>query len=94
MRVHARPGARRSAIVGLHGSSLCVRLAARPVDDAANRELAAVLAHALGVSREAVTLRSGARGREKRLHVRGLTTAEAAGRLAPYLSIDKGGGRD
>jgi hypothetical protein len=94
LRIHARPGAKRSAIVGLHGAALCVRIAARPKEGAANRELAGVLADALGVSPAAVTLRAGARGRDKRVHVHGLDAAHAAGRLAPYLSIDKGRARD
>jgi uncharacterized protein (TIGR00251 family) len=92
--VHARPGARRSAVAGLHGAALGVRLAARPVDGAANLELVRLLADALGVSRSAVTLESGARGHRKRLHVAGLDVATARARLAPYLSIDKTPGRD
>jgi hypothetical protein len=94
LRVHARPGAKRSAITGLHGGALCVRIGARPTDGAANRELVEVLAAALGVPRDAVTLRAGARGREKRMHVRGLAADAAAERLGPYVSIDKGGARD
>jgi len=92
--VHARPGAKRSAVAGLHGAALCVRLAARPVDGAANDELLRVLAEALGVSRQAVTLLAGARGRRKRVHVRGLDVATTVARLAPALAIDTGVGRD
>jgi uncharacterized protein (TIGR00251 family) len=94
LRIHARPGAKRSAITGLHGGALCIRLGARPTDGAANRELVEVLATALGVPRDAVTLRTGARGREKRVHVRGIGADAAAERLEPYVSIDKGGARD
>ena len=92
--VHARPGAKRSAITGMHGGALAVRLAARPVEGAANLELVRVLAEALGVSRSAVTVERGARGRRKRLHVAGLDVAAARARLEPYLSIDKTTGRD
>jgi hypothetical protein len=88
--VHARPGAKRSAVTGLHGSALVVRLAARPVEGAANRELTRVLAEALGVSRSAVTVRAGARGRSKRVHVQGLAPATASARLGAILAIDKG----
>lgn len=83
--VHARPGAKQSAVAGLHGAALCVRVAARPLEGAANRELVRVLAEALGVSRSAIVLRAGAHGREKRLHVSGLSTAQALARLEPHL---------
>jgi hypothetical protein len=80
LAVYARPGAKRSAV--------------RPVDDAANRELVRLLAANLGVPRTAITLRTGARARAKRIHVRGVTPDEAIRRLAPLLSIDKEGGGD
>jgi uncharacterized protein (TIGR00251 family) len=83
--VHARPGAKRSAVSGLHGQALAVRLAARPVEGAANRELIRLLAEALGVSQGAIELRTGARGRTKRLHVTGLGVTDVLARLAPYL---------
>jgi uncharacterized protein YggU (UPF0235/DUF167 family) len=94
LAVYARPGAKRSAVAGVHGGALAVRLAARPVDDAANRELVRLLAANLGVPRTAITLRTGARARAKRIHVRGVTPDEAIRRLAPLLSIDKEGGGD
>ena len=83
--VHARPGAKRSAVAGLHGAALCVRIAARPLEGAANRELVRVLAEALGVSRSAIALRAGAHGRSKRLYVSGLSAREALARLEPHL---------
>jgi hypothetical protein len=83
--IHARPGAKRSAIAGVHGPALGIRLGARPVEGAANAALIRVLAEALGVSRQAVTLRTGARGRTKRVHVRGVTAGVTLARLAPYL---------
>lgn len=94
LAIHARPGAKGPGIAGVHGAALSVRLAARPVDGAANRELIRVLADALGVSRSAVVLRAGEHGREKRVLVAGVTVAEASARLRPFLSIDTGNGRD
>jgi uncharacterized protein YggU (UPF0235/DUF167 family) len=72
-------------VAGLHGASLCVRIAARPLEGAANRELVRLLAEALGVSRSAVALRAGAHGRSKRVHVAGLDTTAVLARLAPHL---------
>ena len=54
VRVVARAG--RSAVAGVRDDALLVRLAAAPVDGAANAELIAVLAEAFGVPRRAVTL--------------------------------------
>jgi uncharacterized protein (TIGR00251 family) len=83
--VHVRPGAARSAVVGLHGGALCVRVAARPVEGAANRELLRVLAEAFGVRVSALALRRGARGREKRVAVAGVSEAELVARVTPLL---------
>ena len=84
--IHARPGARRSELAGVHGTALAVRVSARPVEGAANQELIRVLAEALSVPPSAVTLLVGAQGRRKRLHVAGLDLATARARLAPYLN--------
>ena len=73
-------------MVGVHGTALAVRLAARPVDGAANQELIRLLADALSVPRSAVSVRSGAQSRTKRLHVAGIDPATARARLAPYLN--------
>jgi hypothetical protein len=85
MLVHVRPGASHSEIAGLHAGALCVRVAARPVEGAANRELLRVLAEALGVRASALALRRGARGREKRVLAGGVPEAEIVARLAPLL---------
>jgi hypothetical protein len=50
---------------------LKVRVAAPPVDGAANDALAAFLAKALGLPRSAVTLLAGVRARVKRLRLAG-----------------------
>jgi uncharacterized protein len=76
------PRASRSEAAGVAEGRLRVRLAAPPVDGAANDELARFLARALGVPRGAVTLVAGAGGRRKTVLVRG-AGAEAARRLAP-----------
>jgi len=76
LRVRVAPGASRSGIAGLHGDALRVRVSARPVDGAANRELLKVLAAALGVRPSALSIEAGELRREKRIRVEG-TTAEA-----------------
>lgn len=71
LRVHVRPGATRPGVAGTHGGALAVRVGARPVGGAANREVLAVLARALGLRPADLELTSGATGRDKRVLVRG-----------------------
>ena len=80
-RVHVQPRASRSEIVGLHGDALKVRLMAPPVDDAANEELIALLARALGVPGSAVQIVTGGRTRTKLVEVVGASPEQVA-RLA------------
>jgi uncharacterized protein (TIGR00251 family) len=69
-QVHVVPRASRSEIVGEHNGALRVRLAAPPVDGAANRELVAVLAKALHVTRSAVVIDAGHTSKIKRVTIR------------------------
>jgi len=55
----------------MHGEAIKIRLTAPPVDDAANEELIALLAKALGVPRGAVRIVAGARARSKVVEVVG-----------------------
>ncbi len=82
LRLHIQPGAKKTEVVGLHGEALKIRLAAPPVDGKANACLLAFLADRLGVAKSAVSLLSGDSSRAKRVHVSGLTDAEAKARLS------------
>jgi uncharacterized protein (TIGR00251 family) len=68
-KVHVVPGASRSEIAGSHNDSLRVRVAARPVEGAANEELILFLAKTFKVSKSSVRIISGARGRSKQVSV-------------------------
>jgi uncharacterized protein (TIGR00251 family) len=72
LSVRVIPRAATSRVDGVRAGALLVRLQAAPVDGAANDALIGVLAEALGVPKRRVTIVSGARGREKRVHVRGV----------------------
>ena len=63
--VHAQPGAKKSAVAGLHGDALKVRVAAPPVEGKANEALTAFVARALGLPRRAVSIVKGESSREK-----------------------------
>ncbi len=69
LSIHVQPGARRSEVAGAHGDSLKIRVQAPATEDRANEALIEFVAQRLGVARRDVTLASGARSREKKLHV-------------------------
>ena len=76
VRVVAR--ASRSEVVGEHDGTLRVRVAAPPVEGAANEELVRTLARALGVPRSAVEIVAGHQSKLKRVRARGATAAQLA----------------
>lgn len=69
VRVYVQPRASRTEIVGQHGDTLKVRLAAPPVDGAANAELVRHLAKRIGVPVSRVRVLSGATGRTKTVEI-------------------------
>jgi uncharacterized protein (TIGR00251 family) len=75
--VHVQPRARRTEVAGRYGDALKVRLAAPPVDGAANDELVRFVAETLGVPRRAVTIAAGLTSRRKMVGVAGMATADA-----------------
>ena len=79
--VQAVARARRSEIEGPHGDVLRVRIAAPPVQGAANEALLSFLAERLGVRARQLELISGAHSRCKRVRIAGLDAATVAGRL-------------
>lgn len=84
VRVTARAG--RTAIAGVRGDALAVRLAAPPVDGAANDALVSLLADTFGLPRRAVTIVSGHASRDKRIALAGLSESQVADRLNDILS--------
>jgi len=73
LRVQVVPRASRSEVVGEHNGALRVRLAAPPVEGAANEELIHVLAKTFKVPRGAVTILSGQNGRLKQVSIDGVS---------------------
>lgn len=69
LRVVVVPNASHSAIAGLHGDALRIRVAAVPVDGRANDALLEYLARALDVPRRALRLDAGHGTRAKRVVV-------------------------
>ncbi len=69
--VRVVPRASRSEIVGEHDGALRVRIAAAPVEGAANDELIGTIARALKIPRAAVEIISGQRSKNKKVRVTG-----------------------
>ena len=80
--VHVVPRAAATAVVGVHGNRLKLSLAAPPVDGAANAELVAFFARALGVPRRDVAIVAGETGRRKTVAIAGVSV-EAVRALVP-----------
>ncbi len=78
LAVHVVPRARRTEVAGRHGDAIKIRVAAPPVDGAANAELIRFVADQVGVARAEVTIASGATGRRKTIAVQGMTAAALA----------------
>lgn len=79
--VRLTPRAVRDSLDGVADGALRIRVAAPPVDGAANAALIAFVARLAGLARRDVRLTGGATGRIKQLH---LATAEP-GRVAERL---------
>jgi uncharacterized protein (TIGR00251 family) len=67
--LHVQPGAKRTEVVGVHGDALKIRLAAAPVEGAANAVLMAFLAEVFGVPQRQVVLKRGNRSRRKVIEI-------------------------
>ncbi|XP_015917829.1 UPF0235 protein C15orf40 homolog [Parasteatoda tepidariorum] len=65
LKVHAKPGAKESAITDISDESIGVQIAAPPVDGEANKELIRYLAEVLQLRKSDVNLEKGSRSKEK-----------------------------
>jgi uncharacterized protein (TIGR00251 family) len=81
VRLRVAPGAARGELVGRHGESWKVRVAAPPEGGRANEAVVRLLAETLGMPRHAVTLVSGHRARDKIVELAGLDPTQIEERL-------------
>lgn len=82
LRLRVTPGARSAGIVGRQGDAWKVRVTAAPEHGRANDAVLRLLAEALGVPRDDVTLVSGHGSREKTVELAGMGPALVERRLA------------
>jgi uncharacterized protein len=83
--VRVVPRAGRTAVAGIRGDALLVRLAAPPVEGAANDALIAFLSTIFDRPKRDITLVSGQSSRDKRVAIAGLDESEVARRLTALL---------
>lgn len=90
LRVKVSPGAGRAGVVGRQGDAWKVRVTAAPEHGRANEAVLRLLAEALAVPRDAVTLVSGHAGRDKVVELSGLGPALIERRLTSAAGSDRG----
>ena len=81
LTVHLQPRASTTECVGIHGDAIKIRVAAPPVDGAANDALIRFLANRFSISHTSVRIYSGAGSRHKRVLVKGATAQLVLARL-------------
>ena len=79
--VRVMPRAGRSEVAGMRDGALLVRLAAAPVDGAANAELIDLIARALHIPKRDISIVRGERSRNKRVRIAGMNAEDVVGRL-------------
>ena len=79
--VRVIPRAPRTRVDGERGGAILIRLAAPPVDGAANDALIAFLAEMLALPRRSISIVSGEKSRDKRVRLEGIDAAVARARL-------------
>jgi uncharacterized protein len=81
IEIQVVPRASRTELAGKRGDAIRLRVAAPPVDGAANDEVVRFLAKRLGVKRSAVTITRGETSRRKTVTIEDLSTDAALARL-------------
>lgn len=86
LTIRVIPRSSKSAITGRRGDAIVVRLAAPPVDGAANEALTEYLARVFDRPTRDVRILSGAKSRDKRVQIDGISESAGAARLSAILN--------
>ena len=84
-RLRVAPGARRDALVGVHGEALKLAVRAVAEKGRANDAVLGLLAKALGIPAQQLSIVAGSASRDKVVAVRGLGPEDVRARLAEAL---------
>ena len=90
VRLRVSPGAGKAGIVGRHGDAWKVRVTAAPEHGRANEAVLRLVAEALAVPRDSLTLVAGHGGRDKIVELTGLAPALVERRLSSAAAPDRG----
>jgi uncharacterized protein (TIGR00251 family) len=86
LTIRVQPRASRTEVIGWREGVLAVRVTAPPVEDAANRACRRLLAELLGIAPSRVALVAGAKAREKRFRISGLTREALHAKINEWAS--------
>jgi uncharacterized protein (TIGR00251 family) len=81
INIYVQPRASKTCIAGMHDGHIKVRLAAPPVDGAANAALVEFVAERLGIAKSRVRVVGGISSRRKILEIDGVDAATVAAAL-------------
>jgi uncharacterized protein (TIGR00251 family) len=81
LTIRVTPRAGRSAVAGVRDGILLVKLAAAPIDGAANDALVALLSEVLLLPKRSIRIKSGERSRTKVVEIDGITEGDVLSRL-------------
>jgi uncharacterized protein (TIGR00251 family) len=81
------PRAQKTALAGERDGHLLIRLAAPPVDGAANAALVAYLSELLDVPKRQITIISGEQSRSKRIAIAGVRIDDVKAQLLPGREV-------
>jgi uncharacterized protein len=90
VRLRVSPGAGRAEIVGRHGDGWKVRVTAAPEHGRANDAVLRLLADALSLPRESLTIVSGHSARDKIVELTGVGPGLIERRLASASTAERG----
>jgi uncharacterized protein (TIGR00251 family) len=86
LAVRVIPRSPRSKIDGRRGDAILVRLAAPPVEGAANEALIDLLSREFHLPKRQITIVSGLTSRDKRVELSGVPDADIQARLSDILN--------
>jgi uncharacterized protein (TIGR00251 family) len=89
LRLRVSPGAARAGVVGRHGDSWKVRVAAAPEGGRANAAVVRLLADTLSLPRDSVSLVSGHASRDKIVELTGLGPTQIENRLSAAVGKER-----
>jgi uncharacterized protein len=84
--VYIQPRASKTELAGMHGDRIKIRIAAPPVEGAANDALIEFVARRLGIAKGRVRLISGKSSRTKSLEIDGVDSSQISTALGSQAS--------